>query len=88
LLLDEPTAALDNESERAIQTALSELRRGRTTIIVAHRLQTIIDSDRIWVIVDGQAVETGTHRELIAREGAYHAFFAAQFGAVAALPVT
>ena len=87
LLLDEPTAALDTESERAIQTALSQLRRGRTTIVVAHRLQTIIDSDRIWVIVDGQAVETGTHRELIAVEGAYHAFFAAQFGAGAVLPI-
>jgi ATP-binding cassette, subfamily B, bacterial MsbA len=86
LLLDEPTAALDNESERAIQTALNELRRGRTTIVVAHRLQTIIDSDRIWVIANGRAVETGTHRELIAREGAYHAFFAAQFGAVVVLP--
>jgi len=87
LLLDEPTAALDTESERAIQKALAELRRGRTTIVVAHRLQTIIDSDRIWVIVDGQAAETGTHGELIARRGAYHAFFAAQFGAVAALPI-
>jgi ATP-binding cassette, subfamily B, bacterial MsbA len=87
LLLDEPTAALDTESERAIQTALNALRRGRTTIVVAHRLQTIIDSDRIWVIADGQAVETGTHRELIAVQGAYHAFFAAQFGGVAGLNV-
>ena len=87
LLLDEPTAALDTESERVIQSALNLLRRGRTTIVVAHRLQTIIDSDRIWVIADGQAVETGTHRELIAREGAYHAFFAAQFGAATVLPI-
>ena len=87
LLLDEPTAALDTESERMIQTALNLLRRGRTTIVVAHRLQTIIDSDRIWVIADGQAVETGTHRELIARQGAYHAFFAAQFGAATVLPI-
>ena len=87
LLLDEPTAALDTESERAIQKALAELRRGRTTIVVAHRLQTIIDSDRIWVIADGQAVETGSHSELIARRSAYHAFFAAQFGAAAALPI-
>ena len=87
LLLDEPTAALDTESERAIQTALDELRRGRTTIVVAHRLQTIIGSDRIWVIADGQAVETGTHRELIKAQGAYHTFFAAQFGAGAVLPI-
>jgi subfamily B ATP-binding cassette protein MsbA len=87
LLLDEPTAALDSESEREVQKALDDLRIGRTTLVVAHRLQTIVGSDRIWVIEAGRAVETGVHRELIARRGAYYAFFAAQFGASAALPI-
>jgi ATP-binding cassette subfamily B protein len=87
LLLDEPTAALDSESEREVQKALDDLRIGRTTLVVAHRLQTIVGSDRIWVIEGGRAVETGEHRQLIARKGAYYAFFAAQFGASAALPI-
>ena len=87
LLLDEPTAALDSESEREVQKALDDLRIGRTTLVVAHRLQTIVDSNRIWVIEGGRAVETGEHQELIARRGAYYAFFAAQFGASAALPI-
>jgi ATP-binding cassette subfamily B protein len=80
LLLDEPTAALDSESEREVQRALDALRAGRTTIVVAHRLQTIIGADRIFVIDAGKAVESGSHAELIAREGSYRAFFAAQFG--------
>jgi ATP-binding cassette, subfamily B, bacterial MsbA len=87
LLLDEPTAALDSESEREVQKALDDLRAGRTTLVVAHRLQTIVNSNRIWVIEGGRAVETGEHQELIARKGAYYAFFAAQFGAKAALPI-
>jgi subfamily B ATP-binding cassette protein MsbA len=84
ILLDEPTAALDSESEREVQKALDDLRHGRTTIIVAHRLQTIVNADRICVIEAGRAVELGTHEELLARRGNYHAFFAAQFGAEAA----
>ena len=87
LLLDEPTAALDSEFEREVQKALDDLRSGRTTLVVAHRLQTIVGSDRIWVIEGGRAVETGKHSELIARKGAYCAFFAAQFGPGAALPI-
>ncbi len=80
LLLDEPTAALDSESEREVQGALDALRRGRTTIVVAHRLQTIIGADRIFVIDQGVAIESGSHAQLIARDGAYRAFFSAQFG--------
>jgi ATP-binding cassette, subfamily B, bacterial MsbA len=87
LLLDEPTAALDSESEREVQKALEDLRLGRTTLVVAHRLQTIVGADRVFVIEAGRAVETGVHRELIARKGAYYAFFAAQFGSTAALPI-
>ena len=80
ILLDEPTAALDAESEREVQKALTELREGRTTIVVAHRLQTIIDADRICVIDNGRAAEVGTHEELLRLRGSYHTFFATQFG--------
>ena len=81
LLLDEPTAALDSESEREVQKALDALKAGRTTVVVAHRLQTIVNADRICVVENGRAIEHGTHAELLARRGTYHAFFAAQFGA-------
>ncbi len=81
LLLDEPTAALDSESEREVQKALDRLRRGRTTIVVAHRLQTIVGADAIMVIESGRGVvESGSHAELIKANGAYCAFFSAQFG--------
>ncbi|MFN3891080.1 MAG: ABC transporter ATP-binding protein [Beijerinckiaceae bacterium] len=80
ILLDEPTAALDSESEREVQKALDDLRQSRTTLVVAHRLQTIINADRIFVIEKGRAVEFGTHDELIRRGGTYSSFFASQFG--------
>jgi ATP-binding cassette subfamily B protein len=80
ILLDEPTAALDSESEREVQKALDGLRVGRTTLVVAHRLQTIVNADRIYVIEDGRATDSGVHAELIARRGTYRNFFAAQFG--------
>jgi subfamily B ATP-binding cassette protein MsbA len=78
LILDEATSALDADSERRIQQALARLREGRTCLIVAHRLSTIEGADRIVVIDGGRIVEQGTHRELIARGGAYARLYAMQ----------
>jgi len=71
LLLDEATSALDAESEALVQGALNLLRHGRTTIIVAHRLSTVRDADLVVVMADGQAVEQGSHAELMERDGLY-----------------
>ncbi|RBP88179.1 ATP-binding cassette subfamily B protein/subfamily B ATP-binding cassette protein MsbA [Rhodobacter sp. 140A] len=71
LLLDEATSALDTASEAKVAQALSHLSEGRTTLVIAHRLSTVRDADRIVVIVEGEAVEQGTHDELLARGGAY-----------------
>jgi len=72
LILDEATSNLDAESEAAVQAALARLMEGRTTIIVAHRLSTVRDADRIVVIEDAGVVEQGAHDELMARRGTYH----------------
>ena len=84
LLLDEATSALDSESERAVQDALDALMAGRTTLVVAHRLATILSADRILVMDEGRVVEEGTHAELKARGGLYARLAALQFGLEAA----
>ncbi len=78
LILDEATSALDTETERAIQQSLAELAKGRTTMIIAHRLATIRAADRI-VVIDGSGIlEQGTHQDLVARDGAYNRLHKAQ----------
>jgi subfamily B ATP-binding cassette protein MsbA len=78
LLLDEATSALDTESEAAVQAALARLRQGRTTIVIAHRLSTVRDADLIVVMDDGRAVESGTHADLLAADGAFARLVRAQ----------
>jgi ATP-binding cassette subfamily B protein len=79
LILDEATSALDTETERAIQQALAELSKGRTTLVIAHRLATIVNADRIAVIDRGAIVEQGDHKELLAANGIYKRLSEAQF---------
>jgi ABC-type branched-subunit amino acid transport system ATPase component len=76
LILDEATSALDNESEASVKTAIDSLRRGRTTILVAHRLSTVKDADRIIVLDQGVVSQQGTHEELIDKEGLYRSLYA------------
>jgi subfamily B ATP-binding cassette protein MsbA len=79
LVLDEATSALDNESERLVQQALDTLMRGRTTLVIAHRLSTVRSADRIVVLVRGEIVEQGTHDQLLAMNGDYRRLHDLQF---------
>ena len=82
LILDEATSALDSESERAIQDALSEVMKDRTTLVIAHRLSTIENADQVVVLEQGRVVEVGTHRQLLERGGAYAKLYQIQFSPV------
>ena len=83
LVLDEATSALDTETERAVQAALDELARGRTTIAIAHRLSTVRDAEQIAVLDRGRLVELGNHDELVAAGGRYAAMVEVQGGELA-----
>jgi ATP-binding cassette subfamily B protein len=82
LILDEATSALDAESESLVQEALQRLMQGRTTFIIAHRLATIRNSDRIIVLEQGQIVESGTHDELLQKAGRYAQLHSRQFDTI------
>ena len=82
LLLDEATSALDSESEQAVQQAFEKMSKERTTLVIAHRLATVLKADRIVVLEDGKIVDSGTHQELLDREGLYARLVSLQFGAL------
>ena len=82
LILDEATAAMDTETERNIQNALEKLTNGRTTIMIAHRLSTLRDVDKLIVIDDGVITEAGTHDELIRKKGDFYKLYRIQLDAM------
>jgi ATP-binding cassette subfamily B multidrug efflux pump len=79
LILDEATSSVDTRTERQIQRALDEMLKGRTSFVIAHRLSTIRNADQVLVLVDGEIVERGRHRELLAQRGAYYELYMKQF---------
>ena len=81
LILDEATSALDAESEHRVQAALEHLMKGRSTLVIAHRLSTVMGADRILVLDQGRVVQEGSHRALMADEGLYRQLVRRQFAA-------
>jgi ATP-binding cassette subfamily B protein len=85
LVLDEATSAVDNETEAAIQRSLAHVTKGRTSLVIAHRLSTVRDADRIWVLEDGRVTESGKHDDLLKNNGLYAALWRVQTGEVSSL---
>jgi ATP-binding cassette subfamily B protein len=85
LLLDEATSALDAHSEKLVQTALDHVMQGRTTLVVAHRLATVLGADRILVLDNGEIIEEGTHTDLLETRGVYSRLAELQFSGEAAI---
>jgi ATP-binding cassette subfamily B protein len=83
LILDEATSSVDTRTEQQIQKAMRELMKGRTSFVIAHRLSTIREADMILVMQDGDVVETGTHGELMEKEGVYAKLYNSQFASPA-----
>ena len=79
MILDEATSSLDSESERLVEQAMEDLLRARSTLIIAHRLSTVLRADRLVVIDRGVIVEEGRHQELLASEGVYSRLYRGQF---------
>ncbi|HLE57334.1 MAG TPA: hypothetical protein VJB15_09635, partial [Rhodothermia bacterium] len=79
LILDEATSSLDSESERLVEEAMQLLLEGRSTLIIAHRLSTVLRADRVVVVDRGRILEQGTHADLLASEGVYSRLFRGQF---------
>ena len=77
-MLDEATSALDTRTELALQADLERVAEGRTTLVIAHRLSTVVDADEIVVLEAGRVVERGTHAQLLARRGLYHQMWTRQ----------
>ncbi|HOC90166.1 MAG TPA: ATP-binding cassette domain-containing protein, partial [bacterium] len=86
LILDEATSALDTESELLVQQAIERLMRNRTSFVIAHRLSTVLHSDRIIVLEKGRIVQQGVHADLVAQPGLYQRLYTMQFGAVEVQP--
>ena len=80
MILDEATSALDSKSERAIQDALAEVMKDRTTLVIAHRLSTIENADQVIVFDHGRVIESGTHQELLEKDQVYARLYQTQFG--------
>jgi ABC-type multidrug transport system fused ATPase/permease subunit len=87
VILDEATSSLDSDSERLVEEAMQELLRGRSTLIIAHRLSTVLRADRVVVIDRGRIIEEGSHENLLSRDGVYSRLFRGQFrGSTAVAP--